>query len=141
MSAAAPMSPSTLFDLLPTVYRLRDADGGRQLEALVSLISEQAVLLQVDLEGLWDDLFVETCAEWVVPYIGDLVSNTPLYEIPDVGRRADVADTIHWRRRKASLCGHGVATARAFSRFSASTRSWRIKAKSRSRAAWRPTRT
>ena len=52
---------------------------------------------------MWDDLFVETCAEWVVPYIGDLVANTPIYEVPGVGRRADVADTIHWRRRKGTL--------------------------------------
>jgi hypothetical protein len=93
----------TLFELLPTVYRLRDVDNGGALEALVGLIDSQAELLRADLEGLWDDLFIETCNEWVVPYIGDLVANTPLYEVPGVGRRADVADTIHWRRRKGTL--------------------------------------
>ena len=94
---------STLFDLLPTVHRIRDAQRSGQLEALVDLMSEQVDLLGADLDGLWDDLFIETCAEWVVPYIGDLVANTPLYEVPGVGRRADVADTIRWRRRKGTL--------------------------------------
>jgi hypothetical protein len=97
------MSDNALFDLLPTVYRIRDAELSGQLEALLGLINEQVDLLGADLDGLWDDLFIETCAEWVVPYIGDLVANTPIYEVPGVGRRADVADTIHWRRRKGTL--------------------------------------
>ncbi|HEY2160878.1 MAG TPA: hypothetical protein VGH24_06185 [Solirubrobacteraceae bacterium] len=97
------MSTSDLFELLPTVYRLRDADRGGPLQALVDLVATQVGELKGDLDGLWDDLFVETCAEWVVPYIGDLVANTPLYEVPGVGRRADVARTIYWRRRKGTL--------------------------------------
>jgi hypothetical protein len=94
---------TALFERLPAVYRLRDAELNSELEALIELIDEQVGLLRADLDGLWDDLFVETCAEWVVPYIGDLVSNTPLHEIPNLGRRADVANTIHWRRRKGTL--------------------------------------
>ncbi|MGH3265923.1 MAG: hypothetical protein ACRDNS_28470 [Trebonia sp.] len=102
-----------LFDLLPVVYRLRDAENGGALEALLELVSGQVELLKDDLYGLWDNLFIETCDEWVVPYIGDLVSNTPLYEIPGVGRRVDVADTIDWRRRKGTppmlgALAHGV---------------------------------
>jgi hypothetical protein len=97
------VTTSALFEQLPAVYRIRDAELQRELEALVGLIDEQVSLLGADLDGLWDDLFIETCAEWVVPYIGDLVANTPLHEIPGVGRRADVADTIHWRRRKGTL--------------------------------------
>jgi hypothetical protein len=97
------MSTPDLFELLPTVYRLRDIDRGGPLEALVGLVAGQVSELKDGLDGLCDDLFVETCAEWVVPYIGDLVANTPLYEVPGVGRRADVADTIRWRRRKGTL--------------------------------------
>jgi hypothetical protein len=97
------VSDGALFDLLPVVYRIRDAELSGELEALIGLIDEQVDMLGADLDGLWDDLFIETCAEWVVPYIGDLVANTPLYEVPGVGRRADVADTIHWRRRKGTL--------------------------------------
>jgi hypothetical protein len=94
---------TSLYERLPAVYRIRDAELNGELEALVQLVAEQVDLLGADLDGLWDDLFIETCAEWVVPYIGDLVSNTPIYEVPGVGRRADVADTIHWRRRKGTL--------------------------------------
>jgi hypothetical protein len=97
------VSTTDLYELLPVVYRLRDADRGGPLKALVDLVSGQVADLKDDLDGLWDDLFVETCAEWVVPYIGDLVANTPLYEVPGVGRRADVAKTIYWRRRKGTL--------------------------------------
>ena len=86
------MSDTPLYELLPVVYRLRDAERGGPLEALVELVAGQADLLKEDLEGMWDDLFIETCEEWVVPYIGDLVANTPLYEIPGLGRRADVAE-------------------------------------------------
>src|SRR5436309_74 len=97
------MSTSNLYELLPTVYRLRDIDQGGPLQALIALVEGQVRELKDDLDGMWDDLFIETCASWVVPYIGDLVANTPLYEVPGLGRRADVANTIHWRRRKGTL--------------------------------------
>ncbi len=97
------MTAPTLFDRLPVVYRIRDTAQNGEFEALIELIDEQVGLLRDDIDGLWDDFFIETCAEWVVPYIGDLVSNTPIYEVAGVGRRADVADTIHWRRRKGTL--------------------------------------
>ena len=106
------MSGVPLVERLPAVYRLRDAELNGELEALIELIDEQVELLRADLDGLWDDLFIETCADWVVPYIGDLVSNTPLHEIPNLGRRTDVAKTIHWRRRKGTLTMLG-ALARA----------------------------
>jgi hypothetical protein len=91
-----------LYELLPAVYRLRDAEGGYPLQALLEIIAEQVDVLKRDIDGLWDDFFIETCADWVVPYIGDLVGNNPLHEI-DQGRRADVAKTIYYRRRKGVL--------------------------------------
>src|SRR4030095_4808406 len=56
--------------------RLEELEAKRQrgpLNALLSLIAEQAAVLEDNLDQLYDDLFIETCAEWVVPYIGDLV--------------------------------------------------------------------
>jgi len=38
----------------------------------------------------------------VIPYIGELVGNTPIYEVVH-SRRADVARTIYFRRRKGTL--------------------------------------
>lgn len=91
-----------LYELLPAVHRLRDAERGYPLRALIEIIAGQVDIVKRDIDGLWDDLFVETCADWVIPYIGDLVGNNPLYEI-EQGRRADVAKTIYYRRRKGVL--------------------------------------
>jgi hypothetical protein len=115
-----------LFDLLPAIYRERDADQGGQLERLLGIVDDQARNLEADIERLYDDLFAETCAPWVLPYIGDLVGNVPLFgtdEVraadtagqryadlrgpslaPAVGvrRRADVVKTIYYRRRKGT---------------------------------------
>lgn len=91
-----------LYGLLPAIYRIRDAEQGEPLRALVAVLAEQLGVLEEDLAQLYDDQFIETCAPWVVPYIGDLVGNSPLF---DIGRplRADVARTIHYRRRKGTL--------------------------------------
>lgn len=94
-------SSTDLYQLLPTLYRLRDVEQGHPLRALLQIVSEQADIVSRDIDGLWDDYFIETCADWVIPYIGDLVANNPLYEV--TGRRADVANTIYYRRRKGTL--------------------------------------
>ncbi len=91
-----------LYALLPETYRTDDAGQGYALRALMDLMSAQANLVKDDVAGLYDDLFIETCAEWVIPYIGDLVANNPLHEAVR-GRRADVAKTIYYRRRKGTL--------------------------------------
>jgi hypothetical protein len=100
-----------LYDQLPAVYRTRDAEHGQALQALLDIVSEQADAIREDIGRLWDDFFVETCADWVLPYIGDLVGSSPLHDVADTGagagaglrRRADVAKTIHYRRRKGTL--------------------------------------
>jgi hypothetical protein len=96
------VSELELSRLLPVLYRMRDHERGGPLEALLRLVEEQARIVRRDVEGLWDDFFVETSSEWVVPYIGDLVSNISTVPVHEgvVGRRADVARTIHFRRRK-----------------------------------------
>jgi hypothetical protein len=93
-----------LYDLLPTIYRIRDAEQGEPLKALLSVIAEQIAVLEEDLEQLYDDQFIETCAAWVVPYIGDLIGYRSLYEVaPKVSSsRAEVAHTIGFRRHKGT---------------------------------------
>jgi len=94
-----------LYALLPAVYRTRDEEAGSPLYALLSVIAEQAAVVQNNIEQLYDDEFIETCAPWVVPYIGDLVGATTIYDITGVstGRRAEVANTIGYRRRKGTV--------------------------------------
>jgi hypothetical protein len=93
-----------LYSLLPAVYRLRDAEQGEPLKALLSVIAEQAAVLEEDLEQLYDDQFIETCAEWVVPYIGDLVGARGLQTWPEAtfSHRAQAANTLAYRRRKGT---------------------------------------
>ena len=99
------LNADQLYALLPAIYRTRDAENGQPLSALLSVIAEQAAVLEENIEQLYDDEFIETCAQWVVPYIGDLVGCNPIYEIGGVatGRRAEVANTIGYRRRKGTL--------------------------------------
>jgi hypothetical protein len=91
-----------LYELLPALYRLRDAEQGYPLRAFLEIIAEQVDIVKQDIDGLRDNFFVETCAEWAIPYIGDLVGNDPLHEVIE-SRRADVAKTVYYRRRKGTL--------------------------------------
>ncbi|MFJ9154254.1 hypothetical protein ACIRP7_40865 [Streptomyces sp. NPDC102270] len=112
------MTPDELYALLPTVHRRRDAEEGGPLRALLTVVAEQVAVLQEDIERLYDNWFIETCDDWVVPYIGDLVGYEILPGIAaalsdDTSRgtglpaaavpRRDVADTVVNRRRKGTL--------------------------------------
>jgi hypothetical protein len=101
----------TLFDLLPAVHRIRDAalaeaaglERGPQ-EELLSLFADEIAVIEENLEQLYDDLFIETCDDWVTPYIGDLIGYRTLHGVvPTVASpRAEVANTIALRRRKGT---------------------------------------
>ncbi len=73
--------------------------------SLLAVIGEQFATLQEDLDQLYDDLFVETCADWVVPYIGDLIGYRALNGVTAAvaSPRAEVAHTISYRRRKGTI--------------------------------------
>jgi hypothetical protein len=94
----------TLYKLVPALYRLRDADRGEPLRGLLTVIAEQAQVLEENLAQLYDDQFIETCSEWVAPYIGDLIGYRPLHGVtPEISSpRAEVANTIAYRRRKGT---------------------------------------
>lgn len=94
-----------LYALLPSIYRIRDQEEGSPLKALLAVLAEQAEVLQEDLAQLYDDQFIETCAEWVVPYLGDLIGYRRLRGATsgDGSSRAEVANTIAYRRRKGTV--------------------------------------
>ncbi len=93
-----------LAGLLPAIYRTRDAEQGGALRALLSAIAGEIAVLEEDLAQLYDDQFIETCAEWVVPYIGDLIGYRALHGLTASvsSPRAEVANTIRFRRRKGA---------------------------------------
>lgn len=94
-----------IYALLPLATRMQDKDAGGTLRALIGVIAAQAQIVDDNLYQLYDDLFVETCSPWVIPYIGDLIGYRPIRPIPpsEGPSRADVADTIGLRRRKGTL--------------------------------------
>ena len=103
----SPSPGDQVFDLLPAFYRERDSRPDGQpgfLQSLLNVIADQLTIVDADLDQLYDDLFIETCGAWVVPYIGDLVAVTP--GAPDqsgaVLTRAAVANAIALRRRKGT---------------------------------------
>jgi hypothetical protein len=93
-----------LFQLLPAVYRIRDnTHAGGELRALLAVLEEQLELLESDVERLYDDWFIETCQEWVVPYIGDLLGARGLVPVEGpFSQRGLVANTIAYRRGKGT---------------------------------------
>lgn len=135
-----------LFQLLPALYRLKDAQVAQSqqlltsseqtllatlsaktpplaadeqaqldeltakaargpLQSLLMLIGEQLAVMSENLDQLYDDHFIETCAPWVIPYIGDLIGYQEIKGIaPAVASpRAEVAHTISFRRRKGTV--------------------------------------
>ncbi len=62
-----------LYQLLPVVYRQRDVAQGAPLRDLLRVIAEQVNVIEDDIASMYDDWFIETCRDWVVPYIADLV--------------------------------------------------------------------
>ena len=107
-----------LYTLLPGVYRRRDYEQGQPLRALLAIIAEQVNIVQADIEQLYDDWFIETCQDWVVPYLGDLVGYQLLHGFEEavaagtdeaaklltaIAPRREVAHTVANRRRKGTL--------------------------------------
>lgn len=107
-----------LYALLPAVYRIRDAEQGHPLRALLRVIGEQVDLVEADITQLYANWFIETCADWAVPYLGDLVGYRPVGQagLPGDPRspaglalnrallpRREVANTIRYRRRRGAL--------------------------------------
>ena len=91
-------NPDRLYDLVPVVYRQRDADQGYPLRALLRVIAEQVSVVERDITGLYENWFIETCQDSVVPYIGDLVGYTAVSTLTDPRR-----PSAPWRA-SASRC-------------------------------------
>ena len=107
-----------LYELLPAAVRQQDAAQGWVLRALLRVVGEQVSVVEDDISRLYENWFVETAEDWVVPYIGRLVDYRPVHDAgapSGVGTaegrmrnralipRRGVANTIRSRRRKGTL--------------------------------------
>ncbi|MBD2099869.1 hypothetical protein [Leptolyngbya sp. FACHB-261] len=99
-------SAERLYKLLPSIYQLQDVKQGEPLRALLAIIESEFQAIEADIEGLYDNWFIETCEPWVVPYIGDLLKVRDLYADDTLTygpeQRAHVANTLAYRRRKGT---------------------------------------
>jgi hypothetical protein len=106
-----------LYRLLPAYLRVRDKEGEGPLKELLAIIRRQAYLIEEDIvRRMYDDWFVETCQDWVLPYIGDLLgyqrmpasmgdsrtlSGRRLAKV--LSPRREIGNLIAYRRRKGTL--------------------------------------
>ena len=95
-----------LWQLLPAMYRTTDTDQygvPGPLRELVNRIGAQIAVTRRSIDRMWADQAVETCDDWVVPYIGDLLGVSLVPGLDPPGTRADVGKTVHYRRRKGTV--------------------------------------
>ena len=102
-----PLDPlrDRLYALLPTLHQRRDDDErGEPLRQLMELLGGEAAVIEENLAQLYDDLFAETAAPWALPYLAELIGLRGLPGSESLGMtpRAEVANTIQYRRRKGT---------------------------------------
>jgi len=91
-----------LYSRIPGHYRVYDAERGQPLLALMRVVGAQMANVRQDLDTLWDNFFIETCDDWVVPYLGALVGANLLQQPVGQSNRLDVWNTVIWRRSKGT---------------------------------------
>jgi hypothetical protein len=95
-----------LWQLLPGVYRALDSDTvgvDGPLQELVTRIGAQVAVVRRSIDRLWADQSIETCDDWVIPYIGNLLDVNLVDGLDSSAQRLDVAKTIYYRRRKGTV--------------------------------------
>src|SRR4051794_36064185 len=91
-----------LYSRIPAHYRVYDAEQGYPLLALMRVVGEQAANIRQDLDLLWDNMFIETCEDWAVPYIAALIGTNLLARPVGQSNRLDARNTVRWRRSKGT---------------------------------------
>lgn len=96
-----------LWTLLPAIYRAEDpvddpaANG--PLREIVDRLGAQTAIVRRSIDRLWEDQSIETCDDWVIDYIGELLATNLVPSLDARGKRADVGKTIYYRRRKGTV--------------------------------------
>ncbi|WNG35765.1 hypothetical protein F0U61_20380 [Archangium violaceum] len=95
-----------LWQLLPELYRAEDSpelNRNGPLRELVERIGAQAAIVRRSMDRLWEDQSIETCDDWVIAYMADLLATNLVPGLDARGQRRDVAKTIYYRRRKGTV--------------------------------------
>jgi len=95
-----------LLNLLPELYRWRDEQQGDPLQGFLSIFEYELHRLEADMEAMYDNWFIQTSDNWVVPYLADLLGIrdeiVQIDYLPFTQRRR-VANTLAYRRRKGTV--------------------------------------
>lgn len=89
-----------LYRLLPGVYRSRDSAG--ELERFTGVFGHALERLRGNIDQLYRDLFIDSCQDWVIPYLGDLIDANLVFQRDASRTRAEVRSTMRWRRQKGT---------------------------------------
>jgi hypothetical protein len=95
-----------LWTLLPAIYRVLDTDqldANGPLREMANRIGATTAVLRRSIDRLWENQSIETCDDWVIPYIAELVGTRLVQGLDTSGQRLDVANTISYRRRKGTV--------------------------------------
>lgn len=94
-----------LYDLLPAYVRFRDAYEGEPLRTVMDALEVPFQVIRDDIDNLYRAWFIETCDEWMVPYIGDLTGvrglETQRQMLPT--QRTRVANALAYTRSKGTV--------------------------------------
>lgn len=103
-----------LYRHLPALYRIVDmAEGARtpqrsaapkgveELYKFVRVLAAPLAEVRQNVDELFADLFIDKAADWVLPYLAEMVGMQLVF--PDApSNRRDVRGTVGWRRRKGT---------------------------------------
>ncbi|MEM1032345.1 MAG: phage tail protein [Myxococcota bacterium] len=103
-----------LYDLLPALHRVRDMPPGAMeplrlaapagtepLYQFLHVLAAPLAAARQNVDELHADLFIDSCADWVLPYLGEMIGVTLVFPDAETNRR-DVRGTMAWRRRKGT---------------------------------------
>jgi hypothetical protein len=93
-----------LYSLLPAIYQEYDAKENNILQEFLKIIASPAAALRRDIDSLLNNFFINSCEEWVIPYIGDLVG-AKVVPNSSSNSRFYVQNTIRWRKLKGTQIG------------------------------------
>jgi hypothetical protein len=96
-----------IWRLVPAVYKSLDVGptpgASGPLRELINRIGAQAAVVRQSIDRLGENQSIETCDDWVIPYIGDLVATRLVSCMDAAAQRIDVAKTIYYRRRAGTV--------------------------------------
>jgi hypothetical protein len=93
----------SLYERLPSIYKERDEkqQPPYQLKTYLEIFETIFSEIYENIESLYHDLFIETCADWAIPYIGNLFGISCPKGDAWASRKC-VAEAIRSLRRKKS---------------------------------------